>query len=129
LCNCSKRESKHVEFKQGFDNSARGWCELIKDLAAIAKSGGGIIVFGLNNLGVPTDESVEAIASIDPADVANKVSKYTGLVDFEFEIRTLEKKGRRLIAFVIQPVSIPLVFEKPGTYDIGGGEQPSNQWI
>jgi len=120
----AKRESKHVEFKQGFDpNSGRGWCELIKDLAAIANSGGGIIVFGLDNLGVPTGESVEAIISIDPADIANKISKYTGLVDFEFEIRTLQKRGNKLVAFVIHPVSIPLVFEKPGTYDIGGGEQ------
>jgi hypothetical protein len=120
----AKRESKHVEFKLGFDASLSGeWCELIKDLAAIANSGGGIIVFGLDNLGLPTGESVEAITSIEPADIANKVSKYTGLVDFEFEIRSLEKKGHKLAAFVVQPVSIPLVFEKPGTYDIGSGKQ------
>ena len=120
----AKRESKHVEFKQGFDsNSGRAWCELIKDLAAIANSGGGIIVFGLDNLGNPTGEPSENIASLDPADIANKISKYTGLVDFEFEIRLLEKKGNTLVAFLIQPASIPLVFEKPGTYDIGGNEQ------
>jgi predicted HTH transcriptional regulator len=120
----AKRESKHVEFKQGFDsNSGRAWCELIKDLAAIANSGGGIIVFGLNNFGNPTGEPSENIASLDPADIANKISKYTGLVDFEFEIRLLEKKGNTLVAFLIQPASIPLVFEKPGTYDIGGNEQ------
>lgn len=119
----AKRESKHVEFKQGFDNSTRAWCELIKDLAAIANSGGGIIVFGLDSFGMPTGEPVEAITSIDPADIANKVAKYTGLVDFEFEIRPLRKKAHNLIAFVIQPVSIPLVFEKPGTYDVGGGDR------
>src|ERR1017187_621256 len=115
----AKRESKHVEFKQGFDpDSGRAWCELIKDLAAIANSGGGIILFGLDNLGKPTGESVEKIASLDPADIANKVLKYTGQVDFEFEIRSLEKRGHKLIAFVVHPISIPLVFEKPGTYDI-----------
>jgi hypothetical protein len=120
----AKRESKHVEFKQSFDpNSGRAWCELIKDLAAIANSGGGIIVFGLDNLGNPTGESPEKIVSLDPADIANKISRYTGLVDFEFEIRSLEKKGNKLMAFLIQPASIPLVFEKPGTYDVGGNEQ------
>jgi hypothetical protein len=118
----AKRESKHVEFKDSFDPTGQ-WCELIKDLAAIANSGGGIIVFGLDSLGVPTGESVKAIAAIDPADIANKISKYTGLVDFEFEIRSLEKDGHPLVAFVIQPVAIPLVFEKPGTYDIGAGKQ------
>lgn len=43
----TKRESKHVEFKQTFNPSLPGeWCELIKDIVAIANSGGGIIVFG-----------------------------------------------------------------------------------
>lgn len=120
----AKRESKHVEFKQGFEpNSARAWCELVKDLVAIANSGGGIIVFGLDNFGEPTGEPVEAITSIDPAEIGNKILKYTGLVDFEFEIRPLEKKRSKLVAFLVHPVSVPLVFEKPGTYDIGGGEQ------
>lgn len=120
----AERESKHIEFKQSFDpNSAGEWCELIKDLAAIANSGGGIIVFGLDSLGVPTGESVIAIATIDPADIANKISKYTGLVDFKFEIRSLDKKGHRLVAFVVMPVAIPIVFVKPGTYDIGSRKQ------
>ena len=123
-----KRESKHVEFKQSFDpNSPGEWCELIKDLVAIANSGGGIIVFGLDSLGVPTGASVDAITSIDPADIANKVSRYTGLVDFEFEIRRLTKKGRNLVAFVIQPVSIPLVLKNPVpmTSDLGNNARPS----
>jgi hypothetical protein len=120
----AKRESKHIEFKQSFDpNSAGEWCELIKDLAAIANSGGGIIIFGLDSLGVPTGESVNAIAAIDPADIANKISKYTGSVDLEFEIRSLDKKGHPLVAFVVLPVAIPLVFAKPGTYDTGSGRQ------
>jgi schlafen family protein len=120
----AKRESKHIEFKQSFDPaSGRAWCELIKDLVAIANSGGGIIVFGLDSLGNPTGEPSETVASLDPADIANKISKYTGLVDFEFEIRALEKAGHKLIAFLIQAATIPLVFEKPGTYDIGGNEQ------
>jgi hypothetical protein len=120
----AKRESKYVEFKESFDpNSAGEWCEVIKDLAAMANSGGGIIVFGLDSLGVPTGKSLDAIAAIDPADVANKILKYTGLVDFEFEIRSLNKKGHSLVAFAVLPVAIPLVFAKPGTYDIGSGKQ------
>jgi len=120
----AKRESKYIEFKQGFDpTSPREWCELIKDIVAIANSGGGIIVFGLGNTGIPTEDPVEPIAHIDPADIANKISKYTGPVDLEFDIRSLEKDGHGLVAFVLQPVSIPLVFQKPGTYDIGSGKQ------
>ncbi len=119
----AKRESKHVEFKQHFDpNSLGEWCEVVKDLAAIANSGGGIIVFGLDSLGTPTGESTKAIASIDPADIANKITRYTGAVDFDFEAQALEKDGHKLAGFVIQPASIPLVFERPGTYETAAGK-------
>jgi len=120
----AKRESKYVEFKQGFDpNSPEEWCGVIKDIVAIANSGGGIIVFGLDNLGTPTGSPLDGLARLDPADVANKIAKYTGPVDFEFEIRELKKKGQALVAFVINAVSIPIVFQKPGTFDIGNGKQ------
>jgi|GEM_PF-7085352 len=105
------RESKHVEFKQGFDPSTSGeWCELVKDIAAIANSGGGIIVFGLDSAGIPAGVSVDYIRAIDPADIGNKLAKYTGPVDLEFEFRALEKGGSPLVALLIQPVAIPLIW-------------------
>jgi hypothetical protein len=120
----ARRESKHIEFKQGFDPASMGeWCELIKDVVAIANSGGGIIVFGLDSAGVPTGASVDAVMRVDPADLSNKIAKYTGAVDLGFEIRDLEKSGHPLGAFIIEPVLVPVVFQKPGTYDIGSGKQ------
>jgi Putative DNA-binding domain len=120
----AKRESKFIEFKQSFDSDKPGeWCELIKDLIAIANSGGGIIIIGLDNNGNPSGKPVDLIEKIDPSDISNKIIKYTGPTDMEFEIAFLKKKGYKLVAFVIQPVSIPVVFQKPGTYDIGAGKQ------
>jgi len=120
----AKRESKRIEFKETFDpNSPAEWCEIIKDIVAIANSGGGIIVFGLNSLGLPTGASLAELTQIDPADFGNKLSKYTGTVQPEFEIRELEKLGRKLQAFVVHAVSVPIVFQRPGTYDIGAGKQ------
>src|ERR1039458_4139195 len=120
----ANRESKHIEFKQGFDpTSASEWCEIVKDIVAIANSGGGIILFGLDNVGTPTGQPIDAIAKIDPADVANKVGKYTGTIDLGFEILEVQKEGHPLVAFVIQAGSTPFVFEKPGTHDIGAGKQ------
>jgi len=120
----AKRESKYVEFKDSFDPSSPGeWCEIIKDIAAIANSGGGIIVFGLDSSGVPTGASLAKLSNIDPADIGNRISKYTGPVQLEFEVRELEKQGEKLQAFLVQGVSIPIIFQKPGTYDIGAGKQ------
>jgi hypothetical protein len=118
------RESKHVEFKESFDPSSAGeWCELIKDIVAIANSGGGIIVFGLDSCGQPSAGSIDAVPRVDPADVANKIGRYTGPVDLEFEIRQLRKDRRSLVALVIQGVVCPLVFQKPGTYEVEPGKQ------
>jgi hypothetical protein len=119
-------ESKQIEFKQAFDPGSKGaWCELIKDLVAIANSGGGVILFGLNDDGTPTGESVDAIAHLDPADITNKVSHYTGAVDVAFEVSCLDKNGHPVVAVVIAGAAIPLVFQKPGTYDIGERKQSS----
>jgi hypothetical protein len=120
----AKRESKYIEFKEGFDpNSPAEWCEVIKDIVAMANSGGGIIVFGLDSLGSASGASLTELAQIDPADVGNRISKYTGPVQLEFEIRELAKQDKKLQAFVVQAVSIPIVFQKPGTYDAGSGKQ------
>ncbi|MFX0197946.1 MAG: helix-turn-helix domain-containing protein [Candidatus Hodarchaeota archaeon] len=120
----AKRESKHIEFKESFDtNSSQDWCGIIKGIVAIANSGGGIILFGVDNAGQPCGADLKPIFQLDPADIADKISKYTGSVDLEFEIREVKKGKQNLVAFVIQPVSIPIVFRKPGTYDIGSGKQ------
>lgn len=122
----AKRESKYIEFKQDFDTDSAGeWCEVIKDIVAIANSGGGVIVFGLDNCGTPTRASLHKLSQVDPADITNKISKYTGSVPLEFEIRELVKDGNVLQCFIIQAVSIPIVFQKPGTYDAGAGKQKS----
>jgi hypothetical protein len=44
----SDSESAELEFKAAFDPASPSeWCELIKDIVAMANSGGGLIVFGI----------------------------------------------------------------------------------
>jgi hypothetical protein len=120
----AKRESKSVEFKQGFDPSAPGdWCEVIKDIVAMANSGGGIIVFGVDNSGKPTQVAQANLEQLDPADIANRIAKYTGPVSLEFEIRELRRAGAKLQSFLIHGGSIPIAFQKPGTYEVTPGKQ------
>jgi hypothetical protein len=120
----AKRESKQIEFKSSFDPfSDAEWCEVMKDVIAIANSGGGIIVFGLNSDGSLAGTHVEDISRIDPADLTNKITKYTGEVDPQVEIREIEKQGRLLPAFIIGPAPTPLVFSRPGTYNVYGDKQ------
>jgi len=119
----AKRESKHIEFKEGFDPaSGHDWCESIKDIVAIANCGGGILVFGLTSRGLPVGRPI-GIAGIDPADVSNRIRNYVGAVELSFEIVELAKDGHQLIGLLIQPAPLPIVFLRPGTYADGKGGQ------
>jgi hypothetical protein len=120
----ASRESKHIEFKSSFDkNMGEHWCELVKDIAAIANSGGGVIIVGVNNRGEPVEADLSGMLELDPADVVNKVDRYTGTHSIEVEIREAKKNRKEVFCFIIEAARIPIVFTKPGTYDIGDGKQ------
>lgn len=120
----AKRESAHIEFKQTFDpGSKQDWCELIKDLVALANSGGGTILFGADNKGQPVSADLSAIAGVDPATIGDRVHQYTSTHCCSVEIREVQKSGQNLVAWVVSEVSTPLVFAEPGTYPVDGGKQ------
>lgn len=119
----AKRESKHIEFKVGFDPaSGHDWCECIKDIVALANSGGGVLIFGLTSQGIPVGQPI-GMAGIDPADVSNRIRNYVGSVELLFEIAELTKDGQPLIGLLVQPAPLPIVFVRPGTYPDGKGGQ------
>ena len=63
----ASRESKRIELKGEFSSEVPGaWCELVKDIVAIANSGGGVIVVGLDDRGIPTGWDPAALLEIDP---------------------------------------------------------------
>jgi hypothetical protein len=122
----AKRESRQIEFKQAFDPcSAANWCEIVKDIIAIANSRGGIIFIGLDNAGEPVTSDLSAAIAIDPATIADKVRTYTGTDFSDFEIVATTKGGIRIIALIIGQSLVPIVFMNPGTYELLNGKQGS----
>jgi hypothetical protein len=119
-----KRESKYVDFKEEFDlASKRDWCEIIKDIVAMANSGGGIIIFGVKDNGQEAGRNLREILNYDSADITNKINKYTGSHFADFDILEIKRGGSVVVAMVIGAAYPPLVFIKPGAYSIGGSEQ------
>ena len=119
------RESKRIEFKEQFSTDEPGaWCELIKDVASMANAGGGIIVIGLDDRGVPSGWDPSTFLDLDPADLTNRIGKYTGEQFDGFAISEESKGGSRLGTLTIAAkTESPLVFEKPGTYALDTGQQ------
>jgi Putative DNA-binding domain len=116
-------EGMDVDFKSTFDTSAAGWCEIVKDIVAFANSGGGAIVFGVNDDGSCAAADIEAVCAVDPAAIADKVKKYTSLHFAGFSLKPSLRAGQRVAVLQIDGVSMPMVFTAPGTYDVGAGKQ------
>ncbi|MBX3306557.1 MAG: putative DNA binding domain-containing protein [Nitrospira sp.] len=121
----AKRESKHLDFKRSFDSdSAAAWCEVLKDIAAFANSGGGNILVGVNNDGSPSeDASVVKVLALDPATVTDKVASYTGTQFDGVAIVEATKGGVAVAVLSVNAAQSPLVFTRPGTYALADGKQ------
>jgi schlafen family protein len=114
-------ESDKVDYKASFDpDSAAEWIEIIKDIVAIANSGGGAIILGISDDGSRSGFDCASLSALDPAVITDKIFKYTARQFHDFEI--IRVSGGYL-AILVHGVVVPLVFSKPGTYDIGGGKQ------
>jgi hypothetical protein len=119
-------ETETVEFKAEFDvTSKQDWCELIKDIVAIANTGGGLILFGVRNNGSVVGGNVDLILAIDPADLANKIHSYTEQQFSGFALAEGTKASSKVAVLRIQGTRIPIVFTSPGTYAVPGGAQKS----
>jgi hypothetical protein len=118
-CLTAKRESKSVEFKEQFlPTDPRQSLEVLKDIVAIANAGGGTLAVGIDNSGVATGTDVKAALNYDHAKYCDLIRKYTLQNFCEFEVIEVEKDGRSIAVFLINPPDFPLVFERPGTYPI-----------
>jgi hypothetical protein len=113
----ARRESKFVDFKSKLDFAAPGdWCEIIKDVVAMANSGGGVIVVGADNSGKPTESDCSSVLAVDAAKITDQIHRYTEVHFSDFEVRELKKGKSVLAAIIVGPAPIPMVFHKPGQY-------------
>src|SRR5438034_11755095 len=121
----AKRESKTVDFKAAFDpDRVSDWCELIKDVVAMANSGGGTILLGVNNDGTCTaDANALKILQTDPAVITDKIAKYTSVQFDAFTIAGGRRGGRQIAVFRVGHADLPMIFEKPGTYSVDASKQ------
>jgi len=110
-------ETKRLEFKSQFDISQNAsWCELIKDIVALANSDGGTLVLGLNNDGSASGSDLTDFFNLDVADIINKIAKYTGQEFDQFTTEKAEKDNKQIFIFHINGIYPPMIFIKHGNY-------------
>jgi hypothetical protein len=118
-CLAARRESRAVEFKAEFLPTDAGQAiEILKDIVAIANSGGGALAIGIANNGQPSRADVRPVLEYDHAKYCDLIHKYTLQNYCDFEIVEAVKEGSSIAVFLINAPDYPLVFEKPGTYPV-----------
>jgi hypothetical protein len=117
-------ENEEIDFKSNFNpDSPSEWIDLIKDIVAFANTSGGLIIIGLNDDGSISTAQKYDLSSIDPADVTNKIYKYTDYQFCGFSILKDIFNGSNIFIFEVKRVDIPIVFTKPGTYAVENNKQ------
>jgi hypothetical protein len=117
-------ETAELDFKSKFEGADAGdWIEIIKDIVAFANSGGGTILIGVSDDGAPSGADVAGALAIDPADLTNRIHKYTSTHFHDFEFTECEKGGHEICAIMIRSCRVPLVFTRVGTYEVAHGRQ------
>ncbi|MGY4831043.1 RNA-binding domain-containing protein [Sphaerotilaceae bacterium SBD11-9] len=112
-------ETDDVDFKASFDPAAlRDWLEVIKDIAAFANSGGGHILIGVNDDGSPSGADVSTLLAVDPADIGNRIHKYTGQHFSGVELLECEKSGAEVCAIRVSGVHVPIIFTRVGEFEL-----------
>jgi Schlafen, AlbA_2 len=117
-------ETPRVDFKRSFDTTSQAeWIELVKDLVSIANSGGGTICVGLDDNGSHAGIDLTPLNSIDPAELTDKIARYTDIQFSDFRIAKSQAAGGPIVCIEIGPARIPMVFTRPGTYQVDGNRQ------
>jgi hypothetical protein len=120
----ARTESKLLDFKREFDTSSSAhWCEIVKDIVAFANSGGGVLLFGVNNDASNAEIDTAPIAKLDVADITNKIESYTGYQFGDIEILEVKREDRLRAAFIIGHVDPPMIFTRPGVDVVVKGKQ------
>jgi hypothetical protein len=118
----ARAETTTVDFKGAFDPATKGdWLEVIKDIVAFANSGGGVVLFGVDDSGKLSGLNCQPILDFDVARLSDKLRKYTRSDLNDLALMSGERDGRPLGLVYVGPVDVPVVFTADGKYANGAG--------
>lgn len=124
LVQTARKESRQLDFKERFDPaSASEWSNIIKDILAMANSGGGILAFGVADDGSLASFDKNIVLGIDPAIVTDKIHACTGEHFSDFKIVEVMRDRASLAAILISEAETPIVFTRNGADALTKGKQ------
>ncbi len=120
-------ESKNSDYKLTFDlNSDKARVELVKDVVAIANSGGGSIFYGANETSKPGIDKKTADA-LDSAKLSDLVEKFISPAPIELAHDISElPNGNFIVEIIIDAAEFPIAMSRVGMWkgSISGKDKP-----
>ena len=111
------QESETVDFKTSLDVNVKSeLLEVVKDIIAMANSGGGVLLVGVNDDGRPSGHDVSGLLNFDPAKMSNQLFAATGRHFCTFRITAAERGTHTIAAVEVGGVPVPLVTVAAGNY-------------
>lgn len=120
----AQRENRRIEFKDGFNAaSEQEWREIIRDVAAMANAGGGVIAFGVDRSGVPTGADLSAV---DADAIADQLKQESGSSFHDLELHDLRKRSQRMLVLLVGAAATPIVVQGRVYVRRGAKSQPGD---
>jgi hypothetical protein len=112
------RESRGIAFRPAAGEAGSGArLELLKDLAALANSGGGAVVVGVERDGTPSGWDPSAFVATGATELTGAFAEYAGEAVDRFEVVPVDKGACPVAVVLVQPRDgSPIVFQKAGSY-------------
>lgn len=118
-----KAELMSVEFKVDFDGSSRAWLQLVVEGAALANSGGGVLIYGVGDDGERRGAPGADQADLDAATLNDRLRQYSPQSTFRCSIQRFSYYRRHFVAVGFGPSDGIIVFDKDGNYHDSGRTQ------
>ena len=118
----SKLECIHFELKREFATGPRAWAELCRDIVAFANTGGGVVLFGVDDDGTRRGLATSLLSVLDPAKVTDQLRRKAASATISTAYLEETYYRKRYGALIIQPLDVPLVFDTEWGYNTTGGK-------
>lgn len=117
-------ETGEVECKVAFDGSNRDKAHLAKEVVALANTGGGLIIYGVDRHGHAVGLPADSVTLLDPARVGDYVGRYIGNQRVVLSVSTHAEGETVLVQIAVSGHDRPpVVMERPGTFGDGSRQE------
>lgn len=116
-----KIETARCDLKGQFDASSSSWPDMVKDIVAMANSGGGVLILGVDDDGTRRGLGESRLRDLDPTRVNGKIEPKAPGARLGVSYYELTYYGRIYGFVAVEPHDTLIVFDRDWAYSTASG--------